>query len=62
MKQSEFLVITSNLLNGREKSRSQAAIGFGFASQLTREFLANQLSNRNGVITFGGHLKTALSW
>ena len=32
MNQSEFLVITSKLLKGREKSRSQAAIGFGFAS------------------------------
>ena len=30
MSQSEFLVITCNLLKGREKSRVKGAIGFGF--------------------------------
>ena len=30
MSQSEFLAIAYNLLQAREKSRVQAAIGFGF--------------------------------
>ena len=32
MNQSEFLLITSNSLKEREKSRVHGAIGFGFAS------------------------------
>ena len=32
MSQSEFVVITCNLLKGRKKSRVKGAIGFGFAS------------------------------
>ena len=33
MNQSEFLAITCNFLNAREKLRVQGAIGFGFASR-----------------------------
>ena len=32
MNQSQFLVITCNLLEAREKSRVHGAVGFGFAS------------------------------
>ena len=33
MNQSQFLAITCNLLEAREKSRLHGAIGFGFASR-----------------------------
>ena len=46
MNQSEFLATTCNLLKAREKSRTQGAIAFGFASlwlkKLAREFYGNQ--------------------
>ena len=67
--QSEFLVITCNSLKAREKSRVHNAIGlgFGFAShwlQNWRESIKpiTKRSNRNHVITFDSHLKTALKW
>ena len=45
MNQSQFLKITCNSLEAREKSRVHGAIGFGFAShwlkKLARVFLAN---------------------
>ena len=45
MNQSQFLEITCNSLEAREKSRAHGAIGFGFAShwfkKLARVFLAN---------------------
>ena len=45
MNQSQFLEITCNSLEAREKSRVHGAIGFGFAShwfkKLARVFLAN---------------------
>ena len=66
MNQSEFLLITSNSLKGREKSRVHGAIGFGFASHWLKNWRESfkpitKRSNRNHVITFDGHLKTALS-
>ena len=65
MNQSEFLLITSNSLKGREKSRVHGAIGFGFASHWLKNWRESfkpitKRSNRNHVITFDGHLKTAL--
>ena len=65
MNQSEFLAITCNLLKAREKSREQGAIGFGFAPhwlKYWREIFKpiTKCSNRNQVITFDSHLKTAL--
>ena len=66
MNQSEFLLITSNLLKGREKSRVRGAIGFGFASHWLKNWRESfkpitKRSNRNHVITFDSHLKSALS-
>ena len=65
MNQSEFLLITSNSLKGREKSRVHGAIGFGFASHWLKNWREcfkpiTKRSNRNHVITFDSHLKTAL--
>ena len=65
MNQSEFLVITSNSLKEREKSRVHGAIGFCFASHWFKNWRKSfksvtKCSNRNHVITFDSHLKTAL--
>ena len=67
MNQSHFLAITCNSLEAREKSRVHGAIGFGFASHWLknsgwRESFKpiTRRSNRNHVITFDSHLKTAL--
>ena len=68
MNQSQFLAITFNSLEGREKSRVHGAIGFGFG--FGSYWLKNshdsfkpitKRSNRNHVITFDSHLKTALT-
>ena len=66
MNQSQFLAITCNSPEAREKSRVHgAAIGFGFASHWLKNWRDSfkpitKLSNRNHVITFDSHLKTAL--
>ena len=65
MNQSEFLVITCNSLKVREKSRVHGAIGFGFDSHRLKNWRESfkpitERSNRNHVITFDSHLKTAL--
>ena len=64
MNQSQFLAITCNSLEAREKSRVHGAIGFGFDShwlQNWRESFKEGLrcikpitkrSNRNHIITF----------
>ena len=64
--QSEFLAITCNSLEAREKSRVHGAIDFGFASHWLETWRESfkpftKFSNRNQVITFDSHLKTALS-
>jgi len=66
MNQSQFLEITCNSLEAREKSRVQGAIGFGFASHWLKNWRESfkpitKRSNRNLVVTFDSHLKTALS-
>ena len=66
MNQSQFLTIICNLLKAREKSRAHGAIGFGFASQWLKNWRESfkpiiKRNNRNHVITFYSHLKTALS-
>ena len=66
MNQSQFLAITCNLLEAREKSRVHGAIGFGFASHWMKNWRESfkpitKRSNRNHVITFDSHLETALS-
>ena len=66
MNQSQFLAITCNSLEAREKSRVHGAIGFGFASHWLKNWRESfkpitKRSNRNHVITFDSHLKTALS-
>ena len=67
MNQSQFLEITCNSLKAREKSREHGAIGFGFASHWLKNWRESfkpitKRSNRNHVITFDSHLKTALSF
>ena len=66
MNQSQFLAITCNSLEAREKSRVHGAIGFCFASHWLKNWRDSfkpitKRSNRNHVITFDNHLKTALS-
>ena len=68
MNQSQFLEITCNLLVAREKWHLHGAIafGFGFDSHWLknwREYFKpiTKRTNRNHVITFDSHLKTALS-
>ena len=63
--QSQFLEITCNTLKAREKSRVHGAIGFGFASHWLKNWRESfkpitRRSNRNYIITFDSHLKTAL--
>ena len=65
MNQSEFLAITSNSLEAREKSRVHGAIGFGFDSHWLENWRESfkpitKRSNRNHVMTLDSHLKTAL--
>ena len=66
MNQSQFLAITCNSLEAREKSRVHGAIGFGFDSHWLKNWRESfkpitKRSNRNHVITFDSHLKTALN-
>ena len=65
MDQSQFLAITCNSREGREKSRAHGAIGFDFASHWLKNWRDSfkpitKRSNRNHVITCDSHLKTAL--
>ena len=62
----EFLAVTCNSLEAREISRVHGAIGLGFDSHWLKNWRESfkpitKLSNRNHVITFDSHLKTALS-
>ena len=64
MNQSQFLATICNLLKAREKSRVHGAIGF--ASYWLKNWRESfkpitKRSNRNHVITFDSHLKTALN-
>ena len=66
MNQSQFLAITCNSPEAREISRIHGATGFGFASHWLKNLRESskpitKRSNRNHVITFDSHLKTALS-
>ena len=63
---SQFLAILCNSLQAREKSRVHGAIGFGFASHWLKNWRESfksitKRSNRDHVITFDSHLKTALT-
>ena len=65
MNQSQFLAINCSSLKARERSRVHGAIGFGFASHWLKNWRESfrpitKRSNRNHVITFDSHLKTAL--
>ena len=65
MNQSESLAITCNSLEAREKSRVHGAMGFGFDSHWLKYWRESfkpitKRSNRNHIITFDSHLKTAL--
>ena len=66
MNQSQFLAITCNSLEARELLRVQGAIGFGLASHWLKNWRKSfkpiaKRSNRNHVITFDSHFRTALS-
>lgn len=61
-----FLVISRNLLKAREKWREHGVIGFDFACHWLRNWReilkpVTKRSNRNRIIIFKIHLKTALS-
>ena len=63
--QSQFLEITCNTLKAREKSHVHGAIAFGFAYHWLKNWRESfkpitKRSNRNYIITFDSHLKTAL--
>ena len=65
MNQSQFLAITCNSLEAREKSCVHGAIGFGFDSHWLKNLRESfkpitKRSNRNHVIAFASHLKTTL--
>ena len=65
MNQSQFLAISCNSLEAREKSRVNGAIGFGFDSHWLKNWRESfqpitKCSDRNHAITFDSHLKTAL--
>ena len=65
MNQSQFIAITCNSPEAREISRVHGAIGFGFASHWLKNWRESfkpitKRRNRNHVITFDSHLKTAL--
>ena len=62
MNQSQFIAITSNSLEAREKSRVHGGIGFGFASHWLKNWRESfkpitKRSNRNHGITFDSHWK-----
>ena len=66
MNQSQLLAIICKSLKAREKSRVHGAICFSFASHWLKNWRESfkpitKRSNRNHVITFDSHLKTALS-
>ena len=65
MNQSQLLAIICNLPKAREESRVNGAIGFGFACHWLKNWRESfkpitKRSNRDHVITFDSHLKTAL--
>ena len=65
MNQLQFLAITCNSLEAREKSRVHGANGFDFASRWWKNCRDSfksitKRSNRNHVVTFDSHLKIAL--
>ena len=65
LRHEPFLAITCNRLEAREKSRVHGAIGFDFASHWLKNWCESfepitKRRNRNHVITFDSHLKTAL--
>ena len=65
MNQSEFLAITCNLLKAQGKSHVQGAICLGFAYHWLKNWREifkpiTKRSDRNRVLTFDSHLKTAL--
>ena len=67
MNQSQFLAMICNSHEAREKSRvhSEIGFGFGFASHRLKNWWDSfkpitKRSNRDHVLTFDSHLKTAL--
>ena len=69
MNQSQFLAFTRNWLEAREESCVHGSIGFWFCFSFVENLARvsykpiTKCSNRNHVITFDSHLKTAqTSW
>ena len=65
MNRSQFLAITCNSLEAREKSRVHGAIAFCFDSHWLKNWRESfkpitKRRNRNHIITFDSHLKTAI--
>ena len=65
MNQSQILAITCYSLEARERSRVHGAMSFGFSSHWLKNRRESfkpitKRSNRNDVITFDNHLKTAV--
>ena len=65
MNLSQSLAIICNSLEARVKSRVRGANGFGFDSHWLKNWRESfkpitKRSNRNHIITFDSHLKTAL--
>ena len=65
MNQSQSLANICKSLRAREKSRIHGAIGFGFDSHWLKNWRDSfkpitKRSNRNHLITYDSHLKTAL--
>ena len=63
--QSQYVAATCNSLKTREESRVRGAIGFSLASHWLKNWRESfkpitKRRNRNHVITFDSHLKTAL--
>ena len=66
MNKSQVLAITCTSLEAREKSRVHGAIGFGSDSHWLKNWRDSfepitKRSNRNHLVTFDSHLKTALT-
>ena len=63
MNQSQYLAITCNSLEARERSRVRGAIDFGFDSHWLKNWRESfkpitKRSNPNQVITYDSHVKT----
>ena len=61
MNQLQFLAISCNSLEAREKSRVRGAIGFGFASHWSKNWRESFKPITKRINRNDSHLKTALN-